>query len=143
MWIRHNDSHSSVDSRSVWCRVLKVLNLFTRYKVWRTATRKSWWRTRAMVSIGICGRICHINHRVLNTNKSFNFQLIIKTLLYLLSLLEELGRGLTHDEWGESWVVCRRLESWGAYGEEFMGKVTGMGDMPEDWVSPEVGVDWI
>lgn len=57
-------------------------------------------------------------------------------------LLEELGLGLTQDEWGESWVVCKRLESWGAYGDEFNGRLTGMGEIPEDWFNPDVGVDY-
>ena len=76
------------------------------------------------------------------TIQTINSLILAQDWLLLLSLLEELGRGLTHDEWGESWVVCRRLESWGAYGEEFSGRETGIGDIPEDCVSPDVGVDW-
>ena len=52
----------------------------------------------------------------------------------ILSIIapDELGRGLTHADCGECCVGWRWLESWGGYGDEFNGKLTGTGDMPDD-----------
>lgn len=75
-----------------------------------------------------------IKHKKLNQN--FNG-------FFLFLVPDELGLGLTHEEWGDNCVVgCKRLESCGAYGDEFNGKLTGIGEIPDDWVIPEEGVDY-
>lgn len=86
-------------------------------------TRWWYWSNLTCRSLRLCDK-----------NSSLG-QLIIKCT----SLPEELGLGLTQDEWGESCVVCSRLESCVAYGDDaFSERDTGICDIPDD--SP-VGAD--
>ena len=149
MWVRHHHTtHSSIDCIGTvdtiairrWWRFTSIGTMWVlaggNDQIWWAAAGHGRWWARTMIPVGCGSRTWHVDHCALKRKTKW----IIQTQTVDFRILpEELGLGLTQEEWGDSCVVCSRLESCVAYGEDaFNGNDTGICDIPDD--SP-VGVD--